>query len=336
MTRRLRVSLMVLPLFVAACARFDVPAEQKQTMVAAADVGGAAFLHSDPRLTVAHRGLRRLEFASEEGYPEFFHERIVTDGHGNYSIEPEGPNGSSVSDWDIFELTQRAREGFLFRYRDFWVRDPQLFATNWSVICQGSDETAGRECWAYRVERLLGGPHAFELSVDAETGLILSVREFDDEGEQVASMEYESLELQPNLETVVWHQSSNEEVVLASLEPLQAEIDIALLEPRLLPEGYAPLELARVADGRGGSWIKHTYSDGLEPLFFFQGIHGLPRKKLDQRGQLAGAPPVDSAVVVFDLGTAIVLQGEIEGYYLMAIGKTSEAELLDFVESSLP
>ncbi|NOT28851.1 MAG: hypothetical protein HOP15_00220 [Planctomycetes bacterium] len=336
MTHRLRVTLLVLPLFVQACARFDAPAEQKQALVVAPDVGGAAFLHSDPRLTVAHRGLRRLEFASEEGYPEFFHERIVTDGHSNYSIEPEGPNGSSVSDWDMFELTQRAREGFLFRYRDFWVRDPQLFATNWSVICQGSDETAGRECWVYRVERLLGGPRAFELSVDAETGLILSVHEFDGEGGQVASMEYENLELQPNLDAVVWHQSSNEEVVLASLESLRAETDVALLEPRLLPDGYAPLEVARVADGRGGSWIKHTYSDGLEPLFFFQGIPGPSRKKLDQRGQLAGASPVDSAVMVFDLGTAIVLQGEIEGFDLMAIGKVPEAELLDFVESSLP
>jgi hypothetical protein len=342
MSRASLATLGVLAFAFSACERIDAPAESTSDKLTTPEGAGLDFLSSDPRLTVAHAGLRRLEFASDAGPALAFQERIVTDGQGRYSIQPEGPSGSSVADWGLFELTQRAREGFLFRYRDFCVRDPQLFATNWSVIHEGESVIAGRACESYRVVRTSGAPRAFALGVDGQTGLILSVHEYGAEGELAASMVYESLDSQPDLSTVAWHQNSNQEVVFGSAEALEAELGFSPLEPRLLPQGYAPLELARVADGRGGSWIKRTYSDGLEPLFFFQGItpsqSGNPvGKKLGQHDLLSGSPPnTDSAVVVFDLGSALALQGEVEGFDLMAIGRVSEPELLDLVESSLP
>ncbi len=342
MSRVPLATLAVLAFAFSACERIDAPEEGTADKLTTPEGAGLAFLSSDPRLTVSHAGLRRLEFASDEGPPLVFLERIVTDGQGRYSIQPEGPSGSSVGDWGLFELTQRAREGFLFRYRDFCVRDPQVFATNWSVIHEGESVIAGRTCQSYRVFRTFGPPRVFALGVDGQSGLILSVHEYDAEGELAASMVYEDLDLQPDLSTVAWHQNSNQEVVFGSAAAMQAELGFPPLEPRLFPEGYAPLELARVADGRGGSWIKRTYSDGLEPLFFFQGIaspqSGNPGGKLlGQHDLLSGSPPItDSAVVVFNLGSALALQGEVEGFNLMAIGKVSEAELLDLIESSLP
>jgi hypothetical protein len=237
-------------------------------------------------------------------------------------------------DWASFELVQRAREGFLFRYRDFLVRDRQLFVENWRTIVLDQTVTvAGRLCQRYRVERTTGEACTFELSVDAENGLVLAFQELDERGEEVAAMVYESVLLDPDLRSVIWHVPANEERRLDPLVDLTEQIGTQALEPRLLPEGCARLEAATVeggtaADGAAERWLKLTYTDGVEPVFFFQ--------RLDSGLEGSSAPASASRVTVFQVGSAVAIQGRVDGFDLIVIGKASEAELLDLIESALP
>jgi len=332
MIRLAGLASCVLAALAASCEHADMPAAPAK-LVQSGD-GAASFPRTDARLLVAHTGVRRLEFSSGSEPALYFRESITTDGHGNYSVEPLGPQGTSVPDWGVFELTQRAREGFLFRYRDFTVRDPELFESNWNVMPLAPTQVAGRACQAYRLVRVVGEAIAYEVSVDRETGLILASHEFDAGGREVASMDYESLQLQPDLSAVVWHVPANDERPFDAHEYPR----VPVAEPRLLPDGFAPLELKTVSDGQGEQWLKRTYSDGIEPLFFLQRLdEPTPGKPLRQRardvGTLSASP---SAVVVFHLGPVTAVQGELEGFNLLVIGKTSEAELLDLIESALP
>lgn len=328
------------------CGRSDAPGAQSAAPSQAELARGPSFLRGDPRLSVAHAGIRRLEFPHVAGPGRSFRERIATDGKGNYSIQPFDALEASSSEWDNFELLQRGREGFHFRYRDFLVRDPRLFARNWRTTDQERMVlVAGRACALYRVERMEGEPVVFELSIDADTGLVLASQELDADGQLVATMTYESLRLDLDPSTVVWHVPANEERVL---DPAKTDLAEAIgeqpLRPRLLPRGYGPLETATVGDGKGAKWLMLTYSDGIEPLFFFQAMQGANgvsdanAHELAARSEarLDGAQRTPSSVVVFEIGAATAIQGTVDGFELMVIGRVPQAELLDLIESSLP
>lgn len=326
----------------AGCGRSDAPGTQSEGLLQAETANGPSFLRGDPRLSVAHTGIRRLEFPQVAGPGRSFREHIATDGRGRYSIQPVDAREASSAEWDTFELLQRGREGFHFRYRDFLVRDPRLFARNWRTTDQEqSVVVAGRSCALHRVERAEGKPIAFELSVDADTGLVLASQEFDAGGQLVAAMIYESIQLAPDLSAVAWHVPANEEVVL---DPASADLAAAIgaqpLQPRLLPRGYGALEAATVGDGKGAKWLMLTYSDGIEPLFFFQALAGDTAGNSEgvatRSEARLGAQPTTSSVVVFQVGAATAIQGTVDGFALMVIGKAPQAELLDLIESSLP
>lgn len=332
-----RVLTMTLGLaLLAACDRAAPP--QGLTTKVTVPVARPRFAQGDLRLTVAHTGTRRLEHPQVSGVAGAYRERISTDGHGRFAIEPLEAHLATPSEWSEFELTQRIRQGFLFRYRDFLVRDASLFERNWSTTdLRQTESVAGRLCDVYRVERNGGQATVFELALDQETGLVLASREFGADGRLVADMAYESFSLDPDLGSVAWHQASNVENVHPSVEAIEAEARSPVLRPRLLPDGYAALELATVQDGRGTTWLKHTFSDGVEPLFFLQALEEPTRQFESSAGGMTGEiVPGASSVMVFALGGATAIQGRVEGFHLLAIGKVPEAGLLDLIESSLP
>jgi hypothetical protein len=286
---------------------------------------------SDARLAVAHSGIRRFEFPSVAGPAGAYRERITTDGHGRFALEPIDSGEFEAAQWEFFELQQRAHEGFLFRYRDFQVRDPRLFVRNWeTTLLVPSTFVAERACQRYRLERKIGNPTFHEVSVDEETGLVLASQEYGVDGQLLAAMSYESFEGDPALGFVSWHVSSNEEVALDPDGPLP-ENEAALLSPRVLPLGYLPVELATVGNGAGERWLKRTYSDGLTPLFFLQQL----RLRVPSV-QATGPRQEVSSIAVFELGAARVAQGRVQGFDLIVIGRAAEAELLDLIESALP
>jgi hypothetical protein len=303
-----------------------------------ASPGAPLFTRADPRLTVAHAGTRMLAFTTGEGASHSFSERIVTDGLGRFSIRPVALVDAGAFEWDAFELLQLTREGYLFRYRDFVVRDPQLFASNWILVEHpGTELVAGRTCRRFRVERRGDHPSAYELWIDAESELLLASEQYDPNGQRVASMRYESVDYAPDLTGAIWHVAAREEHVLDPLVPIGDQLERRVLEPRLLPGGYARTEAATVQADK--EWLRLTYHDGVEPLFFFQAL------ALPQAGRLARAespstsshvPAATSSVVVFRVGAARVVQGFVDGYELMVIGTAPEVELLDLIESALP
>jgi len=320
------------------CERIDAPA-QSEALLQAELAKGPSFIRGDPRLSVAHAGIRRLEFPKVAGPGRSFRERIATDGNGRYSIQPLDAQDAASAEWESFELVQRAREGFLFRYRDFLVRDPRLFVRNWRTTDQGRMVVvAGRSCALHRVERTEGEPIVFELSIDADTGLVLASQELDAGGQLVSAMTYETIRLDPDLGAVAWHAPANEELVLdPSSASLGEAIGAQALQPRLLPGGYGPLSAATVGDGRGARWLMLTYSDGIEPLFFFQALaEGSQGVAPHSEARLGRVPAAASSVVVFEIGAATAIQGKVDGFDLMVIGKAPQAELLDLIESSLP
>lgn len=320
----------------AACERIDAPPE-KQVFQVSTPEPLPGFARGDARLRVAHTGLRRLEFMPIAGSGLTFRERITTDGNGRYAIVPEELVESSSLEWGGFELLQRTREGFHFRYRDFLVRDPLLFERNWRTSELSHPAlVAGRACQRYRLERLVGEPIAFELAVDAETDLVLASDEFDAQGQRVASMVYESLALGP--QSAVWHVPANDEIALDAHSAVQDQLEVPVLQPRLLPAGHGLLEAAMVGTDPAERWLKLTFSDGIEPLFFLQQVPEREpgRAMRAERGHTGRLPESTSGVVVYQLGAATAIQGHVDGHELMVVGKAPQAELLDLIASALP
>jgi hypothetical protein len=176
----------------------------------------------------------------------------------------------------------------------------------------------------------------FELSVDSATGIVLACRELDGDGRETASMVYESVDLAPDLRNVVWHRAANEEEVLDRGTSASVQIGASVLEPRLLPTGYARGEAALVTDGDGRRWLKQTYLDGVESLFFLQALAPSADAGEMEAASVPSATPVPGEVVVFRIGSALAIQGVVAGHELAVIGRAPEAELLDLIESALP
>jgi len=316
-----------------ACAPGDGSAE----VVVETSTKGAASGHlapNDLRLTTAHAGVRRLEFLGADGVTLSYREEIVTDGHGNYALRPL--DGDAALDWSTFELLQVLREGFLFRYRDLVVRHAGLLRRNWEVTPLGTAEVAGRTCRKLRVERNVGEPIAYELAIDRETELVLASQRLDAAGKRVASMHYESFRSDPDKVGVAWHVPANDEQPLL-LRDIPQQLGLRTLEPRLLPEGFVLYEAATVSSDGQQRWLKLTYTDGLEPLFFFQKLEDpAVTVRAAQVGDGPGEPREVSRVTLYTIQNVTVAQGRCNGFELIAMGPVPEVELLDLLESALP
>lgn len=312
------------------------PADGSAAVLVETSTKGAASGHlapTDLRLTTAHSGRRRLEFLGADGVTLSYREEIVTDGHGNYCLRPV--DGDAALDWSTFELLQVLREGFLFRYRDLVVRHAGLLRRNWEFTPLGTAEVAGRPCRKLRVERSVGEPIVHELAIDRETGLVLASQRLDASGKRVAAMQYETFRADPDTAGVVWHVPSNDEQPLL-LRDIPQQLQLRTLEPRLLPEGFTLYEAATVSSD-GERWLKLTYTDGLEPLFFLQKLEEPDAPgHVAQVGDGPGLPREVSRVTLFTVQDVRVAQGRCNGFDLIAMGPVPEVELLDMLESALP
>jgi hypothetical protein len=246
-----------------------------------------------------------------------------------------------MGDSDRFHLLQRVREGFVFLNRDFAVRDQALNERNWRWRrLDEPAQIAGRLCERFRVERRDPDGVAYEVSIDAEDGptrgMVLAYREFDSRGNPVCALEYESLELEPDLTGAIWHRPSNDERALDHRRDLAEQVEADVLVPRLAPRGYELRGAATIEDGDGQRWLKLTYLDGIEPLFFLQALPvDAPSGRAGTRREAALTPEAGT-ISVYQMGRASVLQGTLQGHRLIVVGKVGEAELLDLIESALP
>jgi len=133
----------------------------------------------------------------------------------------------------------------------------------------------------------------------------------------------------PDLSQVIWHQPKNAEQLLARSDPQAQILGFQPILPRTLPPGYQMVEQAIVRDELGNPWLKTTYGDGVERLFF---VHGGPLVP----GPLASKWPKPDRVEVLDAAPWASAQGNLSGQKVIALGKVSPDELLIVLDSSRP
>lgn len=330
---RARLALCLAAALVAGCDRSgDAPA----TGLAAAEQALGERLAVLPRLReardVAHAGTRRVELYERSGDDArylAYRERVASDGAGAFALEPVEPLTDVAGGWSSFALVQRQRAKFLVRYRDFAVRDEALFLRNYRLYDRGpAAPVAGRACEHLSVRRA-DGSHGYELALDEETGLLLDAIELDGEGRVLSRVTYESLELRPDLSSVVFHRSTIEEVDHALDLALRESFQAPLLEPRLLPQGYELRQASTLLDDQDQRWAKLVYTDGVETLFFAQALR-------DERAAALPPLPEGDELLVLQQGAVTMASGNIRGERLVLAGKVGSRALLDLVESSLP
>ncbi len=275
-------------------------------------------------LEVAHAGVRRLhlfERGEETTRHLAYRELVVTDGLGNFTLEPFEVLTDLEARPEEFLRRQKLHEGFHFRYRDFAIRDLRLFRKNYELVPLGEGlALAGRAAWPYRIEPREAGRNAFEVALDAQTGIVLRYVELDADGLPLLGMEYESFSLNPPIEQVAFHRATAQETV-ARPERIRSA-----LRPRLLPRGFEELgEPGEVESPTGGaSWLKRVYGDGLQSVFF-----------LSRPAPPSGQPGPDQ-VLVGKVGNVNTVHAFLGDHEMIAVGKLATTELLSLVDSAQP
>ncbi len=268
-----------------------------------------------------HAGVRRVEIYNN-GETLIFRERVVVGGEGRFGLEPLEALTPVAADW-IYRA--RIWGGHSFRYRDFAIRDWDLFLRNWKLVDLGEERVvAGRTCARYLVERKEGGKR-YDVAVDVETGLVLRAEENDAQGRLLALVEYETFDPQPDLQSAVWTESLVDEHKLELGARLREELGEAPL-PKRLPRGFELLEASKVMY-EGRSWVKLVYGDGVESVFFLSTLTD---------GARTSSVPLGSQLISARLGSVNVVQAAFGSELLMALGEIDEDELANLVESALP
>lgn len=265
-----------------------------------------------------------------------YHESVVADGKGRFAIQP-GETESYLPDPALFKLQQKAREGFLYRYRDFAIRDFNAFAENYLVTDLDADLTvAGRACRLARIERVDGAGSIYTVALDAVTGLILRSEERGADGAELGRMEFETYDGEPDLGGVVWFVPDHQEEALDSAHNLDEQLDFEAFEPGLTPAGYKLWKAATLVDDEGDQWLKQTFTDGVEPLFFFH--------RAEASGGAATGPMSATAVGtgkpmdelwVYPIGRLTAIEGVLRQRDVIVLGKLDSESLLDLLEFSI-
>jgi len=185
------------------------------------------------------------------------------------------------------------------------------------------------------IQRREGADRRFTVDVDPENGLVLRASEQLLDGTLVSRLEFLEIDLDPNTSAISFHQSLTGEVSLpmGSANALRDELGFLPHEPRQLPAGYALIELAKLEDPQDHrTWVKQVYSDGVELLFFLEAeppelpTHHVPPSGAQKPGTLRA----------LSIGTWTVLQADLQGRDLIAMGKQGELALADAIRSAFP
>ncbi len=288
--------------------------------------------------TTRYAGVRRVEshVIDETGNQVdlAYREEVAADGNGNFTIRAIEAL-SYVPNEEAFLLKQDLRESFLYRYRDFQIRDLARFYANYVAVDLGQSTTiAGRSASVYLIERNEPGSSSYTVGFDDETGLVLRYEERDISGVLTASMEFESFDADPDLSGAVWSQPTASPVSFDVSANLSSQTGFDVLEPAVLPTtGYFLWKAHTLLDYENKTWMRLTYTDGVEPLFFF---HTEKPVSLNPDVLLPGDGKTTDEVWVYSIGAVQVVQGRVRGRDMLALGRVSGDELLDVVESAIP
>ena len=290
--------------------------------------------------TTRFAGTRRVESHIEvdgEMVDLVYRESVVADGQGNFSVDPVAilswiPDPSSLL--NILKL----REGFLYRYRDFHIQDLNAFYSNYIAIDMGLEvEVAGRTCGVLQVQRHEAGSHIYYVALDVSTGMPLRFEEQDSQGVPITVMEFEAYDSNPDLDLAVWFASSNQESPLDITQDLAPQVGFDVLSPKVLPDGYQLWKAATLIGPDDKTWLKQSFTDGVEVLFFLHESGEIPlgHSVIGTATSHAADVQKGDEVWVYQMGAVNVVQGVIRKTDVITLGKVDSEDLLDLLESAV-
>jgi len=304
------------------------------TSISTSETTGPAFLSqiADAPFRTAYFARRRVWQAGQEASgPEAleYTERVWSDGQGHFSVTPEQvlqPSLSARAE-KIFLLMQKAREGFIYRLRDFRIRELSTFLLAYRVQDLQQEVTvAGQACERLRIRAASQGHGYWEIDVDASNGLILSTHEFLQDGTPVSSVETLEFQANPDLAGIALHQ----DLLAEPFTPSTAVqvLGFTPLKPKFLPHGFSLVKSEKISQG-DDNWARCSYSDGGESLFLLY--------RREPPGKTVSLDPAGPYTIkVFSAGLWTVAQASFGEHQIIAMGREPASILQQVIESCVP
>jgi len=286
---------------------------------------GASFLErvEQAPFDTAFRGQRRVELRYG-AVPVEYREEVASDGQGQFSLLISEVL-SSMPDPELFTELQNKRQVFTYRFRDWRIRDYDLFLQNYEVTLLSTDaEVAGVPCVELDVRRAVAEPRCvYTVDVDPSTGLVLSWEERDPAGQRLARVEFETFELNADVSDLELVSRTFSGTTSYPLDgDLQSVFGFQPLIPTVLPDEGARIEpeVDRMLVG-SDVYARVTVTDGLE-------VAVLMSRKPSPKNK------VPSRILYSELGTWAAFEGECYGYPILAAGKFAPEGLKLMIEST--
>jgi hypothetical protein len=260
-----------------------------------------------------------------------FDERFASDGAGGFTVDfvtvEALPAGSTIGP-ELLQLLHDVREGFVFRHRDFLIRDPASFEHGYDTTVIATDmQIAGRPAIQIDVRRQIDPLRAYTVDLDAETGLVLGFEErLLATGEVLMQTVLEGLEYDPDPASIEFSGGPSAWQVFDPGSPSAPDLPFDLKKPSYVPDGYRLDRVATRDDAAGRTWVEFVLEDGVEEIFF-----------LHSGSERTAPPPPSSAdeVRVSQIGAYGLVEGQIHGTPLIALGKLELGELILLIDSAL-
>jgi hypothetical protein len=256
-------------------------------------------------------------------------ESVWSDGQGHFCVTPEHVLQPALppQSEQVFLLMQKAREGFVFRLRDFRIQQLDTFLQAYTVedLAQTVD-IAGQPCQRLRIREQTPGPSYWEIDVEPASGLILATRELLQDGTLVSLVETLAFQPNPDLSGITMHP----DLPVVPFTPANAQEVLGFVppQPSFLPQGFACVKSEKIVQGTT-NWARFTYTNGGETLFLLC-RHEAP----------VGDGPKDPAgpytLKIFRAGRWSVVQGTFGLERIIALGREPETILEQVVKSAVP
>lgn len=254
-------------------------------------------------------------------------EEVWSDGQGGFAVTPEqllSPQLSPAAQ-QVFLLLQKSRESFVYRLRDFRIRELQAFLTGYQVQDLGGHfVVAGQSCERLQVTPTTPSSSSWELDVLPSNGLVLAVREYSRTGQLVSSVE--TLEY----DTTKTNTNVHQDLPTTSFTAANAQqvLGFADLQPRFVPGGFQLTASEKLAVN-GENWARYSYTDGAETFFV---LHHRDAVVLTDNHDPAGRNPIR----IFQVGRWTVAQASLGRDRLIALGRQPANVLADVLASMRP
>jgi hypothetical protein len=283
---------------------------------------------------VAYKGKREVEMVvqvSGRNQTLTYREEVGADGQGKFKVNPTkviAPRLDSDQS-QLFLMLQEARDGLVYRFRDFQVRDVERFLGNYDLkIIDGEVVVAGVPCVHFIARRMEGEGLAYDVWVDPKRGLVLRWEQRDGGGELLARVEFVELAYDPEVMEMELRGDLFVTTALDPTAPLAPQIGFEVLDPRTAPAGYELVSAERFVGPEGRVWLRRVWDDGVDRLAFLQSE--------PEGGRALAAGPSLGPVDVVEASAWSIVLGELKTSRVILLGRVRATELLDMLQSALP